>query len=318
MIQLIVKKNINLVRIYNKLLRVLNKKYENCSYDRKYIDIFSIYKLARPIEFYPHHFIKENDFYGNGDVLFNALNIRQSEQIFYKIEHGLFLGNLVHADSYDGFTTHIITFSDYRKDILEITNKNMVCVGPYIQYANELLSSEHKQRLRSSLGSVLLVFPSHSIESIHVSYDISQFVERIESIKHDFDSVVVCMYWKDILLGQHLEYQKLGYKITTAGHTYDANFLPRLKSIINLSNATISNKVGTHIGYCISMNKPHILHRSIINHHYIDNSEKYVRNTGELESYDIACKEIEKAFNVEDFNITDSQIACVKRYWGNY
>lgn len=318
MIKSNVKKNIHLVRLYNKLIQVINSDYAHSSLDRKSIDLFNISELAKPIKYYPNHFIKENDYYGHGDVLFSALSIKESKQKFYKIEHGLFLGDLVHADSYNGFISHIITFSDYRKNILEATEKNVVCVGPYIKHANELLSFEDKLRLKNNFGSVLLVFPSHSIDSIHVSYDISQFIDYIESIKHDFDNVVVCMYWKDILLGQHKEYQEHGYGVTTAGHTYDSNFLPRLKSIIDLSSATVSNKVGTHVGYCISMGKPHKIFKSTIKYDFINNAERYVRNSKELDSYDIACREIKNVFNVSDFEITDAQIDLVKKYWGDY
>lgn len=318
MIKSTVKKNIHLVRLYNKLIQVINSDYAHSSFKRKGLDLFNISELAKPIKYYPHRFVKENDLYGHGDVLFNALNIKESEQKFYKIEHGLFLGNLVHADSYNGFISHIVTFSDYRKKILEATEKNVICVGPYIQHATELLSFEDKQGLKNSFGSVLLVFPSHSIDSIHVSYDISQFIDYIESIKKGFDTVIVCMYWKDILLGQHREYQKFGYKITTAGHTYDSSFLPRLKSIIELSDATVSNKVGTHVGYCISMGKPHEIFNSVIKYDFINNSERYVRNSKDVASYDIACSEIESVFNVSDFEITDAQINVVKKYWGDY
>ena len=52
--------------------------------------------------------------------------------------------------------------------------------------------------------------------------------------------------------------------VVTAGYIMDPLFLSRLKSIIQLSDLTMSNNVGTHLGYCIYLNKPHWIVRQKI------------------------------------------------------
>lgn len=48
---------------------------------------------------------------------------------------------------------------------------------------------------------------------------------------------------------------KKKYEVVTAGHYYDYNFLPRLRSIIETSDITMSNNLGSHLGQCIYLNK---------------------------------------------------------------
>ncbi len=317
-LKLVVKREKKLVAIYNSLTKALRYSDEKDILSRRKLSLFDYIELAEPLRYYPYTFNKENNLYGNGKAIFSSLGIERSQEKYYKIEHGLILGSFVPKDSYDGFTKHIITFSDYRKQYLSHTNKNIICVGPYIQYADYLLSQEKLLNLKKQLGRVLLVFPSHSIDNIHVSYDISKFINHIEDIRHDFDTVVICMYWKDILLAQHIEYQNKGYKITTAGHFYDYNFLPRLKSIIALSDLTLSNKVGTHVGYCINLNKPHLIKLSDIRLKFFDKSEEKARQNNEWRSYYDACEDIHKYFCVDSQLISIEQLQCVKKYWGEW
>ena len=59
-------------------------------------------------------------------------------------------------------------------------------------------------------------------------------------------------------------YLEHGFECVTAGHIYDPFFLSRLKSIIDLATITTSNEIGTHIGYCIFMGKPHYFYNSSV------------------------------------------------------
>jgi hypothetical protein len=86
-------------------------------------------------------------------------------------------------------------------------------------------------------------------------FDTKEFLKIIEEKRKGFDSVIVCLYFKDIQLGRANEYIEKGYKVTTAGHINDACFLNRLKTIIELSDYIISNGVGSHIAYGLYLNK---------------------------------------------------------------
>jgi hypothetical protein len=126
------------------------------------------------------------------------------------------------------------------------------------------------------------------------------------------------MYWKDILNGNHFPYREHGFQVVTAGHRSDSYFLSRLKDIIELSDYTMSNFVGTHIGYCISLGKPHYIIKQKYEI-YGENIEKEFedrRDINYLHSFKNEESEIIDAFDNFIFSITDLQIFIVEKHWG--
>ena len=87
--------------------------------------------------------------------------------------------------------------------------------------------------------------------------------------------------------------------------------------MIKLADMTISNAVGTHIGYCIYLNRPHYIFSQSVN--YIANStmeEKRIKNirnqNQEIETEMEETQEIENAFSEYRLEIKDSQRGCGK------
>ena len=79
-----------------------------------------------------------------------------------------------------------------------------------------------------------------------------------------YDTVLVCAYNNDIYKGLLKKYERRNWYIVTGGNIYGEFFYNRLKTIINLSDYTISNKLGTHVGCCLFLNKPHTIYQSDI------------------------------------------------------
>ena len=176
------------------------------------------------------------------------------------VEHGPFFGDFIWPQDINNPLPAIITFSKNRAEFLEKkTNKKNFSIGPYIHYAKHYLTKSRLKRERKRLGKNLLVFPFHETSITKLDYDIDELCREIKSIGKRFDSIRICLYWKDILNKKDEFYKKHGFETVTAGHIFDPNFLPRLKSIIEVSTATMSNGFGTYIGYSTFMNKPHYL-----------------------------------------------------------
>jgi len=300
------------------LLRFINKKSKQELENRKTISLFEYNCLAKPFKLYPVYNIMDNNIYGTGKII-SKIGLDPNDSL---AEHGLIFGTLVQKHNIYSFVKNIITFSRYRENILKrnVFDKNIVCVGPYILHVDSLLSSYDLLKLKRKLGRVLTVFPSHSIESITSQYSVQEFCDEIEKVRSSFqfDSVIICLYWKDIQIGLSKEYVERGYKVTTAGYKYDFYFLNRLKSIILLSDFTMSNNIGTHIGYCICLKKGHYLidqAKTIISH---KDAEREINQRGKVEqsSYEEAVNEIKKAFNVIHLEPTASQRMIVNTYWG--
>ncbi len=125
------------------------------------------------------------------------------------------------------------------------------------------------------------------------------------------------MYWKDVNTGHAKNYIEHGFECVTAGHIYDPLFLSRLKSIIEVSTITMSNALGTHLGYCVFMNKPHFIVEDKIEYKS-DNKESLIFESEILDKYleDSDIKKINNLFSTMRNNITAEQRKIVDLYWG--
>lgn len=239
-----------IVAILRTILRI-DSRLKN--YFRKNKGIFDYKELSKPLKNYSFQFY-------NGNNTFGILKIleKYSGKISMKniaIEHGFYLGDFFYEREIK--YPYILTMSKNRKEILENKNKNLqvIEIGPYIHYAKSYYSKEELKKIKAIYGKILLAFPSHSLDSLNVHSN--SFIEKIEEIKQEYDTVFICMFYVDIQNGQYKKYLEKGYKIVTAGHRYDIKFLERLRSIIELADYTISNSFGTHVIYCTYLNKPH-------------------------------------------------------------
>ena len=287
------------------------------------LEFTDIYKLVEPIkklekdEWLPDIYLIEK-------ALKDYAGLPEDYNIKAVIEHAAQLNNCING----GFDVHAsypsIVSSPFRVSVIENAPKNngAYAIGPYIAYAQSALS-DHKLKLeRKRLGKNLLVFPAHSIRGLKAVYNIKSFCEEIKVISNEYDSVRICLFWKDVLLGTAEIYQKYGFEVVTAGHYYDPMFMPRLKSIIETSTMTMSNKLGTYIGYCIYLNKPHLLLKTKIDIEKIDSdgiiAEIEEGLVQEVRKKDIN-KDVDQIYDLLSENkevITPEQYTFLDKYWG--
>lgn len=235
------------------------------SKNREQLKFTDIKKLSQNIEFNNKElWTGELQFYryGMDKILKEYANFPLNNKIHALFEHGI-----IYTDHcYGVFRAHeyvpSIVASKYRVGVLEKQKyySGAYAIGPYIHYAKSLLSEETLKSEKERLGKTLLVFPSHSIDGLVSNFKLEPFLDEIDTLAKDFDSVRICMYYKDVTLNRFKEYQKRGYEVVTAGHFNDYNFLPRLRSIIETSDMTMANDIGSHLGYCIYLNKPFYLY----------------------------------------------------------
>lgn len=313
----VLKKNtIVLRRIEIFYLKVKNKKYKFESENRKSLNIFSIEELIKYMGLYPTEYYFGVSLYGIIDVLKEYAEISPQIKFRGAIEHGLHLGNYYNVEEVKADMKKVITYGEYRKNILKsYTNNTIYKIGPYIYYAKGIYNKDKIQKIKNKFGKTLIFFPIHSIEQVRANYEQNKIINELEELKNEFQTIIICMYYMDIYLNKHKEYEKKGYKIVCAGHKNDKYFLSRLRSIIEISDETASNGVGTHIGYSLCLNKPHFIINTPYSFDFLTKEQKSIFNKTK-KIYEIAENEILKVFLKRTSKITDKQKKIYYKYWG--
>ncbi|GEM_PF-3190818 len=263
---------------------------------------------------YNFEMLDQNDYYNHAGILKKFCGIDKEYMIKAGIEHGCYMGEDYYwRDDVEHDLAGVITLSDKRKNILKRhTSKNIYCVGPYIAYADYLYSLAEMNTKKENAGKTLTVFPMHSSHTTNMKYDIMQFIKKIKEVENKFDTIKVCVHWRDIVNKKYIPYQKNGYQIISAGHVYNENFLPRLKSILYCTDAVMSNDAGSYVGQAMYMNKPcYLIQQKYDNVTLNDYEEEY-----DLRLQDDIYMNLFKVFNNPEFKITKEQIDLCNYTWG--
>lgn len=279
------------------------------------LPLTSIHELVNKIGIFSpftKELYRQNDYYGHASVIKKYLKISGDYQFKFAIDHGIVFSKNTNQLGTDSTIPSAVTFGKYQQCILKTYKPNIYCIGPYIHYAESLYCDEEIYKMRKKLGTTLLVFPSHSTPSDTVEYDYRELVNKIQIAGKKFQTIRVCIYWSDVLRGVDEIYRKAGFECVTAGHVYDPNFLPRLKSIILLSDYAMGNGVGSNVGYCIYMNKPYQImwqEEKLSGHH---KAIKIIEDETSSKGF----REVIKTLNKFSNKVTTKQKEIIGYYWG--
>ncbi|EKD89900.1 MAG: hypothetical protein ACD_32C00113G0009 [uncultured bacterium] len=275
----------------------------------------SILQLSRHIQMFSPFTCElqpVNDWYGHATILKKFLGLPKNYQFKFIIEHGTFLSEQVADIELESNLPSFVTYSKYREGILKKYRPHTYAIGPLIHYASHYLTQDQLKREKRRLGKTILFFPSHSLIGLTNEYDMEWSYKKIKSIAKGFDTIRVCIYWRDVLLGRHKFYLDKGIECVTAGHILDPNFLPRVKSIIQTADLTVSNDASSPLSYCIYMNKPHIIFYQRPEMHGKIYFKKVMSDYWKSDPYN----EIVKEFSKIKFKITDKQCRLINYYCG--
>lgn len=286
------------------------------------------YILSRNI---PVHFFNKNlaivgnICYGNIYAVKNALKKEFDKHCI--IEHGLHFARYVTSDNYKWVFSEIntiYTFGQYREEVLKEyfgndTSKKIIKIGPYIHFAKDFYSDARLKKIKQKIGKTLLVFPTHSSPENLTSFDYEAWITEIKRCAVNFDTVIISLFWLDINNGNYKHYLQNGFQIACCGNRFDTHFLSREKSLIKLSDMTMSNDVGTHIGYCVALGKPHyIYHQEIKIEYYKEykDQEEVFLGREYMKIWERERMEFFDAFSSFEERITEKQKKLVDYYWG--
>ncbi len=282
---------------------------------RSRLELTDIYKLSKPISMFApftNEIHPPNDWYGHATNIKKFLNLSLDYQFKFILEHGLYLDNQIDQVDSETNLPVVITYSNYRENAFKKTGKQSFAIGPFINYASSLLSKKQIDKEKKRLGKSVLFFPAHSTPVIGMNFDTSSLVKQIKKISKNYQSVRICLYWKDILMGRDRPYKDAGFECVTAGHMLDPNFLPRLKSLIEISDLTAANIISSQTGFCIFLKKPHIYIDSNISLKTDRHWKKKINDVFESDEY----LQIVKEFSKLNYKVSPKQKMLIKKYWG--
>lgn len=313
-----IKNHINYYSFFTKIKNRKNNIYVNniiknvsdidsitnyTEFRKKISDIIDSKKL---IQIYAYG--ADSYFYGYYDQLLRYSGYsNKGYTLLPGIEHGIRFDDQKwrYYDNYVAYASQ----GKYRiSDIHKINSNRMVfSLGPYIHYSEKYYDELKEKQLKQKLGKVVLVFPSHTNEEETDIGTKTNFVDLImKKYSKQFDTIMICTYWRDINTPIIRDFEKKGAMIVSAGFRGDTNFIKRLKTIISLSDLVVGDDIGTNIGFVLYMKKNFILENNIPRY----NNPLFIHNFNLFYT----------AFHTDNNTFTDKQLALQKqlynKFWG--
>lgn len=185
-----------------------------------------------------------NEFHGNASVLKRFAGLPQDEPLPFAVEHAIPY-DLETAYAYDlncglplFLAVHGQSAALYREGPIEKVEP----VGFTYLYAMDLFS-----RLHPEVGTPerrgTLVFPDKSTLLMDTDFDRDAFAARLAALPEAYQPVVVCVYWRDVVRGNHAAYVKAGLPIVSCGHLRDPDFLLRLHDLCRRFRWSCANDI---------------------------------------------------------------------------
>ena len=319
-IKILFKNNCNYLTsvTYKEIIKESNKRLKLNIYDYKRIS--KPYKKYRSNEIWYY-----NEAYGFSYILKKYAGYKDDYVLKFIATHGVryrtFTGNGFSWE-YNQNAPIIFTNSNFAKNLIEqfVEKKTKIISGSLqILYADTYYESIKFKVEKEKLGKNLLVFPAHSDGTSRAFYEFDNFINEINKIKNNncFNSVTICLFWRDIARGFDENYIRHDFKITCAGHISDCNFFSRLRTIIELSDVVMANSDTSAMWYSLLLEKPFYL--------YDDDSLRFENSIRfsdpeiddgwyEIHKINKEIKEIKKTFSEYTEVITNQQKILIDRY----
>lgn len=218
------------------------------------MDRADIRELARARRLVTRELYPFNAFYGHAHLLRMYARVTDSSPVKAAIEHGTtFLPNPIDPDLATHLPRYFCAAAGQARFFEEhaLHGARAVAIGAPILYARALAPLE-----QSAPGRRLVFFDAHSSDYATAKYDVAATASRLGELRGDFDDIVVCLYWRDVLLGRDQLYRDQGFPCVTAGHMFDAQFLFRLLEIILSASIVLTDQLGSHVAYALALNRP--------------------------------------------------------------
>lgn len=196
----------------------------------------------------------ENAFYGMDRIIKRYAGWPQERPLKAVIPHGIVMDrNFVPRAERNIPLPAVLCYPDYRLEAYRRqTGKWVVpAASPYL-YMLELFEKEAdggKGSTEKREGT--LFFPAHSTHHITVEMNYERLAEKLHGLDECLHPVDVCLYWKDYNLGRAKPFLDRGFKVVSAGHMFDPEFLYRFHRLCSGYRYAGSNEIGSNLFYSV-------------------------------------------------------------------
>lgn len=229
-------------------------------------------ELSRPMKFFcPAELDWWNELYGHAAILKQHAGLFNDFILNAGIQHG-FLTN-AHVPEENTFN-YLLEFQNYPTALtwgnsfvekIVCEGKQAIPIGAPFFYAKPSMSTAEMLQKKRDIGKTLLVMPVHNSEADKIDFGVEKFCEAVVAQKKmfSFDTVIICLCTKGTDWNEYEKiYRRCGFQCVTCGDNNDAAYLQRQKSLMMLSDAVMSNYVGSFVGYSLFLEKPFFLLRN--------------------------------------------------------
>lgn len=273
---------------------------------------FYLYRIQRKNEFWPDFIrfgIPDNSLYG----INRHIEIPNNRRNF--IEHGSFLGDYVHRVESGRAITTIFCMGTERKKYLEtvFSDKEVINISGLMSHVKPNMLP-----LGDDISSdYALLILTHSTATLQVEGNYNW----VKPLLSSFSEVVVLLYYLDWERAEY--FRNLGCKVVCNGHKYDRNFLNRQKYVLESARVVITDNIGSHIGYAVSVNTPvlyvegdfELKANSPEGRNQLDKENTEVRQSVVQELKTAFYSKFSSINQTKEFKITEDQLDLVKKWW---
>lgn len=221
---------------------------------------FNDYDLENEIEKINkfHKKIDENEIalYSAKKILHDLYNIPKHIDIDAFPFHSIFMLDYEYGNPYFYKKCPILTNRksqmDYLINNLSLSPEQVFCTGGLFPMYRRLKGIEKSEKAKG-----ILICPFHSTQGATIITDYKKLIDKLNDLPERFKPINICMYWKDIMLGYHQLFLDNGFKVYTAGHFNDPDFVDNFYEILRHHNYSASNSETTNTSiYSLEMGIP--------------------------------------------------------------
>jgi len=188
--------------------------------------------------------LRENDFYGIARLLKLYAGYSEARAIRAVVPHGIVLNDdQIIPYELDALLPAVLTYPDYRAPVYKAKSQMhaIPSASPFV-YAARAVDFVGKR-------SGALFYPAHSTHRLTAMSDYAALADMLLGLGDEFGDISVMVYWRDYQLGHHQPFADRGFRIVSAGHMFDPDFMIRQAYLLKRHEFVLSNAVGSHLFY---------------------------------------------------------------------